>query len=150
MEEISSIERQKIIKQIISTHKITSQQELVDILEKKYSINTNQSSISRDLRKLKVIKTQQNNEIVYEIPNVDITVEILKLGIISIEHNETMILINTYPGLAPFVGDCIDKRNDLNILGCIAGENVVFVSPKRIKNIKKTYQTLCQKLCYKK
>jgi transcriptional regulator of arginine metabolism len=150
MKDITAEERQKLIKEIFSKQKITSQKQLVDILEKKFNIKSNQAVISRDLRKLKVVKTQKNNELIYEIPINDATVDILKLGILSIEHNEIMILINTHPGLAPFVGDYIDKRDDLNILGCIAGENVVFVTPKTIHNISKTYENICIKLYYKK
>ncbi len=77
--------------------------------------------------------------------------EILKLALIDITHNESMIVIKTYPALADFVGDRIDEvEEELEVLGCLSGENTVFVTPKSVKNIKKTYEALCTKLKFKK
>jgi len=72
------------------------------------------------------------------------------LAVVNVDHNENLIVIKTHPGLAAFVGDCIDQHKDLEILGCLAGENVVFVAPKFIKKIEATCQALCQKIQFKK
>ena len=61
-----------------------------------------------------------------------------------------MIVITTHPGLAAFVGDFLDKEKGLNVLGSLAGENVVFVVPTSIKHIAKTYKIVCEKLHFKK
>jgi len=145
----SSIARQKAIQELIKKTAISDQKQLIELLIKHYNIKTNQAVVSRDLRKLKVVKKMVNGLMIYEMPDVDVTTEILRLALVDIDHNESIIVIKTHPGLADFVGDCVDRHSDLEVLGCLAGENVVFVIPKSIKNIRKTYETICEKFLFK-
>jgi transcriptional regulator of arginine metabolism len=145
-----TVERQKAIKQLLSETGISDQKTLVDLLKSKFGIETNQSVLSRDLRKLGVIKKEINQQLFYTLPDLDIKTELLKLAIIEMNYNEVMIVIHTQPGLAAFVGDYIDQETDLSILGCIAGENVVFIACHSIKQIHETYDKLCHKLHFKK
>lgn len=149
-EKIKPEERQKAIQDLITQEPVTDQKKLVSLLSKKFGIATNQAVVSRDLRRLCVVKKQVKGEMIYELPATDTTTEILKLAIIDIQYNEVMIVIKTHPALAAFVGDYIDQYTDLDILGSLAGENVVFVTPRSIKNIKNIYQALCQKIHFKK
>lgn len=141
--------RQKAIEVLVKKRAVSDQKQLVDLLQEQYGIETNQAVVSRDLRKLGIVKKMVNGELLYEIPGVDVSAEILRLALIDIAHNESMIVIKTQPGLAAFVGDCLDQHADLEILGSLAGENVVFAIPKSIKNIHKIYQALCEKLHFK-
>ena len=145
----STISRQKAIKELVKRFAISDQKQLIELLFEHYKIETNQAVVSRDLRKLSVIKKIINGVLTYEIPSVDITTEILRLALIEINHNESMIVIKTHPGLADFVGDCVDQHTDLEVLGCLAGENVVFITPKSVKNINKIYKTICEKFHFK-
>jgi transcriptional regulator of arginine metabolism len=149
-EKYPSIARQKAIQEILNSERISDQKTLVQLLKERYGIETNQAVISRDLRRLGVIKKQVNDEMIYETPTTDITVEILKLAILDIQYNEMMIVIKTHPGLAAFVGDYLDQFTDLEVLGSLAGENVVFVVPESIKKIKIIYQIICQKMHFKR
>ncbi|MCE5294436.1 MAG: hypothetical protein LLF94_07465 [Chlamydiales bacterium] len=144
------ISRQQAIEQLLRQELITDQAQLVKLLHTRYSIETNQTVVSRDLHKLGVAKKRVKGELVYELPEGDILSEILKLAIIDIVHNESTIVIITQQALAAFVGDAIDALEDIDILGCIAGENTLFVTPKSVKQIEKTYLQLCQKLGFKK
>lgn len=141
--------RQDAIVALLNKIAISDQNHLVELLKKHHGIDTNQAVVSRDLRKLGVVKQHVNNVLIYKLPHIDVKAEILRLALIDISHNEAMIVIKTYPGLAAFVGDSIDQDKELEILGCLAGENAVFVTPKSIKNIKQTYETLCQKFNFK-
>lgn len=142
--------RQKAIKELVKRIAVSDQKQLVQLLKEHYGIEANQTVVSRDLRKLGIVKKMVKGSLSYEIQEVDISAEILKLALVDITHNESMIVITTYPGLAPFVGDCIDQHEDLEILGCLAGENVVFVTPKSIKNIRKSHEQICEKFHFKK
>ncbi|MBA3721439.1 MAG: hypothetical protein H0W88_03460 [Parachlamydiaceae bacterium] len=142
--------RQKAIEDLVKKIAISDQMELVKLLKEQYEIDANQAVVSRDLRKLGIIKKMINGVLTYEMPDIDVSAEILRLALIDINHNESMIVIKTHPGLADFVGDCVDKYDDLNVLGCLAGENVVFITPKTIKNIHKTYEIICEKFHFKK
>lgn len=145
----STINRQKAIKELIKKFAISDQKQLMELLLQECALETNQAVISRDLRKLGVVKKAINGAPIYEMPDIDVTTEILRLAIVEIQHNESMIVIETHPGLADFVGDCVDQYADLEILGCLAGENVLFITPKSIKNIKNTYELICKKLHFK-
>lgn len=147
---MSAEERQKAIQELVKKIAVSDQKQLVELLKQQYKIETNQAVVSRDLRKLGVVKKMVNGVLSYEMPDVDVSAEILRLALIDISHNESMIVIKTYPSLAGFVGDCVDQYHDLDLLGCLAGENVVFVAPKSIKNIHKTYEKVCEKFRFKK
>lgn len=129
---------------------ISDQMQLVKLLKLHFKIDTNQAVISRDLRRLGVVKRDVNGLMVYEMPANDINTQILKLAVIHIEHNGFMIVIKTHPGLADFVGDWLDQHTDLDIMGSLAGENVVFVSPRSIQQIEQIYQGICQRMHFKK
>jgi transcriptional regulator of arginine metabolism len=139
----SPVERQEAIRELIQKKAISDQKHLVDLLKSHYGIDTNQAVVSRDLRKLGVVKKMIHGTLAYDLPLVDVTTEILRLALVDISHNESMIVIKTHPALADFVGDCVDQYTDLEVLGCLSGENTVLVVPKSVKNIHKTCATLC-------
>lgn len=146
----NSLFRLEAIKKLITEQSIFHQNQLVDLLKEKYFIETNQAIVSRDLRKLGVTKKILNGNMVYEISEVNVQSEIFKLALVSIENNETMIVIKTHPGLSAFVGDQLDQCQDLDILGCLAGENVIFVIPKKISKINEITDTIRNKFYLKK
>ncbi|MES2199993.1 MAG: hypothetical protein V4489_07480 [Chlamydiota bacterium] len=144
------MDRQDAIKELVSKELISDQKRLVERLLSVYGIETNQVTVSRDLGKLGIIKKRIKGELFYELPSTDVQTQILNLALLSIEYNETMIVIKTQPALADFVGDCLDRHKDLQILGCLAGENTVFVAPKSIKDIQQVYLSICEKFSFKK
>lgn len=144
-----SKKRQNAIVELLKIEAISDQNQLVEFLKKIYGIETNQAVVSRDLRKLGVVKQLVNDDLIYTLPQIDVKTEIFRLGLIDIIHNETMIVLKTYPGLAPFVGDYIDQISELDVIGTLAGENVVFIVPKSIKKIKHTYMQICEKFHFK-
>lgn len=141
--------RQDKIKQLIENEVLEDQKQIVDLLWERYQISTNQAVVSRDLRKLGVVKRAHEEGFCYELPNQDVESEILKLGISHMTFNEVMIVIKTRPGLAPFVGDCIDLYFSEEIAGCISGENTIFVSPRSIKGIESLFKKIASKLHFK-
>ena len=143
------MDRQDAIKDLLGKELISDQNKLVERLLFVYGIATNQVTVSRDLRKLGVIKKQIKGEMFYELPSIDVQAEILTLALVSIEYNEAMIVIKTHPALADFVGDYLDQQADLSILGCLSGENVVFVVPKSIKEMEQVYLSVCKTLSFK-
>ncbi len=142
-------ERQEAIKELIKSHPIEDQETLVELIKKKYRIDTNQSIVSRDLRQMGVSKHLVNNRMIYELKEYDASREILRLAIIEVDHNETLVVIKTLPGLADFVGDYLDIQEELPILGNIAGENTLFVAPRAKTSISTLYKQICQALYFK-
>lgn len=145
-----TLKRYDAIKELITKHHISDQLKLVELLKDHHNIDANQAVVSRDLRKLGIVKKMVNGSLCYEIPDLDVKTEILRLALVDISYNESTIVITTHPALADFVGDCVDQYDDLEVLGCLAGENVVFVAPKSIKQIKQVYERICEKFHFKK
>lgn len=141
--------RQKAIKELISSRAIEDQQELVELIKQEYGLETNQAAISRDLKQLGIIKRPVKGKMIYEPSMVNVAQEILRLAIIDIRHNESMIVVETIPGLPDFVGDYLDMQDSEGVLGTLAGENVVFVSPESTKKIKYVYKKICKALYFK-
>ena len=127
--------RKQAIKKLVQAYAIADQTELINLLEKQYGIITNQAVISRDLRSLGISKRLRGNVTVYDLPQIDVVSEIMHYAVKSIVHNEVMIIVNTLSGTADLVGDFLDTQVYLEILGTLAGENVVFVIPRSIKKI---------------
>lgn len=148
-ERSESLVRQKAIKDILGNERIKDQKQLVQRLLDKFKIETNQTVVSRELRKMGVTKKQEGEDLIYDLPQTDITIEILKLAIIDIVHNESTIVLKTLDGMAAFVGDWLDEQKDLRILGTIAGENVVFVAPVTVKELSKLTDLISEKMFFK-
>lgn len=142
--------RQKAIKELIKTQAIEDQQKLIDLMKQQYGMEASQAAVSRDLRALGVSKKKLQDKMVYEIAEINISKEILRLAIVDVQHNETTIVVHTLPGLAAFVGDFLDLQHEkTNILGTLAGENIVLVIPKSIKEIKDSFKKVCKAIYFK-
>lgn len=142
-ERQKTLKRQDAIKELLKSKQVSDQKSLVELLSRQFGMDTNQTVISRDLRKLGVIKKQVNGVFSYQLPTIDIDQELLKLAVVHIQHNEVMVVIHTRPGLAAYVGDYLDNCQELDVMGCLAGENVVFVSPTSVSDIKNLYRAIC-------
>lgn len=140
MEQNRSKERQQAIRTIIGAHKISDQQSLLELLNKEYNIQTSQAVVSRDLRVLGVVKKTINGNLMYDID--DPSKDLLRRAVVDIQRNEAIIVVSTLAGCAAFVGDYIDAHKQIGILGCLAGENVVFVTPHSIGTIESVFNTL--------
>jgi transcriptional regulator of arginine metabolism len=147
MERKSKIQiRHTALQELITSHPIEDQQTLVQLMKERYGIDTSQAIISRDLRTLGVIKRSIKNKLIYDLTTIDASKEILRLAVSNVVHNEALIIINTLPALAAFVGDYLDMHEDTDILGVLAGENTVFVTPTRIADITIVYAKICKLL----
>lgn len=129
------------IRKLIHSEKIKTQQDLSDRLHQKgYSVN--QSKISRLLKKLNIIKIKDDEQqLIYGLPKEPYPPAIhisLSNLIVEIVANETLVVIHTSPGSASLIGRIIDyNRDNINILGVVAGDDTIFVVPTSTKDINK-------------
>lgn len=129
------------IRKLIHSEKIKTQQDLSDRLHQKgYSVN--QSKISRLLKKLNIIKIKDDEQqLIYGLPKEPYPPAIhisLSNLIVEIVANETLVVIHTSPGSASLIGRIIDyNRDNINILGVVAGDDTIFVVPTSTKDIDK-------------
>ncbi|MDA3860442.1 MAG: hypothetical protein PF445_04390 [Melioribacteraceae bacterium] len=129
--------RQSIIKELLNTKIIGSQEELARLLLKKETSAT-QATLSRDFAELGVVRTITENGIRYILNSDEAGKQISKLisyEIISIENNENLVVLRTLAGRAQGVAHFIDRLNKQEILGTVGGDDTVLVIPDRSKNI---------------
>lgn len=130
-------QRQNLIKELLNTKVISSQEELARLLDKK-DIHATQATLSRDFAELGVVRVVTENGIRYIFNSDEAGKQISKLisyEIISIESNENLIVLRTLAGRAQGVAHYIDRLNKQEILGTVGGDDTVLVIPDRPKNI---------------
>lgn len=138
------LKRQLKIKEILST-KIVATHEVILKLLKADGVDITQATLSRDFADLGVIRTNTEIGPRYIVSQNESGKKILKLvglEIISVQHNESMIIIRTLAGRAQGVAHFIDRLNKPEILGTVGGDDTVMVIPDSIKNINKVVQLI--------
>lgn len=143
--------RVKALRKLLSEGDISTQEELVDELNRQ-NFDVTQSTISRDLRRIGAIKASDSTgRIVYRLPS-DISIATpasassLKGLLLDIQHNGSMIVLYTSPGSASLLARHLDQTKPEGILGTIAGDDTIFVVPASMKNITLTVQAIVAEL----
>jgi len=134
----AKLKRQSRIKEILGEYTISNHDDLLTKL-KGEGVNVTQATLSRDFNELGVIKSVSGNGIRYILNPEESGRQIAKLigyEIISVEHNEILILLRTLAGRAQGVAHYIDRLNDREIMGTVGGDDTVLIIPNNTKNIK--------------
>ena len=119
-------ERQNAVLELISQNQIGTQEELSELLESK-GFTVNQSSVSRDLVELGIIKVNG----FYSVPHKS---NYASFGLLSLEiAGENMIVAKTETGFAAAVCVRIDNEKIPEIVGTIAGEDTIFIAVRGSK-----------------
>ncbi len=144
--------RQDKILEIIAENEIETQEALAEKLAES-GFNVTQATISRDIKELQLIKTQSSSgRYKYAIaPQVsasgasDRFHKIFKNTVSSIASSGNIIVLKTLSGCANAAGEAIDSIGSDGILGCLAGDNTVFVvvdSPGHVPVIVKKFSDI--------
>ena len=144
-------ERLKAIKEIINSKRISSQEELRDALLK-IGADVTQSTISRDIRDMRLTKIRnfkQEEYYVMDKSNKDkslFTVEKLqskfKESVISTHVANNILVVKTYPGEAQGTAAIIDGMNYVEILGTVAGDDTIICVIDNNENALKIHDAL--------
>lgn len=124
-------QRLSIIRKIIRTEFISSQEELIARLEE-CGVQITQSTLSRDLKFMHVAKIPHKEKgYIYVLPNnmrsdVSISTNVTD-NITDIAFSGNMCVITTKPGYASAVSVPIDNKGINEILGTIAGDNTILL-----------------------
>lgn len=129
--------RLEVIKMILSSQEISSQEELLIELDKAGFPST-QTTLSRDMKQLKIVKaTNAEGRYVYMLPNNNLyrrvsdtrftLSAINRLGALSVKFSGNLAVVHTLPGHASHVAYDIDHSNIEEVLGTIAGDDTVIL-----------------------
>lgn len=133
----AKLKRLNRIKEILNSKNISSHEGLVNILGDE-GIQVTQATLSRDFAELGVIRTITEQGPRYILDAHESGKQIAKLigfEILSVEHNESMVLIRTLSGRAQGIAHFIDRLNSPEILGTVGGDDTVLVIPSSQKHI---------------
>jgi transcriptional regulator of arginine metabolism len=137
----ATIQRQKLIADFIDTGNVSSQNQLKGVLKKNGIIIT-QATLSRDLSELGAVKKRLNNgRLVYLLPkNQDNNVQLkiakkaIKDFVINVQPVSNQVVIKTTTAAAQVIADSVDNLYIEEIIGSIAGDNVVLIiTPSEVK-----------------
>ncbi len=134
---MNKVNRQSAIKQIISDRSIASQEELCAALHEK-GFEITQATLSRDLKELGIVRINATGGLRYVLNPLNEERRLqsfIGYEVEQISRNESMIVIKTLPGRAQGVAEIIDSLHNPLILGTIAGDNTIFVTPTSIGKI---------------
>ena len=119
--------RHNAIIDFIKTREIATQEELLDLL-KKSGFDVTQATISRDIRELNLTKVNVGNRQKYAVIQNDEGVSekyvrVLRDGFVSMFSSGNLVV-----GMAMAVATAIDALEINEIVGCIAGDDTIFIA----------------------
>ena len=119
-------ERQQKILSLIQARPIGTQEDLRVLLERA-GVPSTQSSVSRDLEELGVVKYHGH----YTLPRAN---GATARGLLSLDQaGDSLVIARTVPGLASAVAVEIDAAGIQEIVGTIAGEDTIFIAVRDAK-----------------
>lgn len=126
------IKRHNEIVELIKTREVGTQEELLELLKEK-GYDVTQATISRDIRELNLTKVNVNGRQKYVIIQKDDGVgdkyvRVLKEGFLSMMPSGNLIVLKTVVGMAMAVATAIDALEINEIIGCIAGDDTIFIA----------------------
>lgn len=127
----SKTQRLSIIRKIIRSEYIASQEELIARLEE-CGVQVTQSTLSRDLKFMQVAKVPHKEKgYVYVLPNSALADHQISTNItdniINIAFSANLCVITTKPGYASAISVPIDSKAIPEVLGSIAGDNTILL-----------------------
>lgn len=124
------------IREIISSQKVTCQEELIDALAAK-GYKLTQATLSRDLKQMKVAKATSvvgksyyvlpNNTMYRRVKDTQVTEARHSDGFVSLRFSGNLAVMKTNPGYASRMAYDIDNANLEHVLGTVAGDDTIMI-----------------------
>lgn len=119
-------DRQQTILSLIQARPIGTQEDLRTLLERA-GVTATQSSLSRDLEELGIVKQHGH----YTLPRTN---GASARGLLSLDQaGDSLVVARTMPGLASAVAVEIDAATLPEVVGTIAGEDTIFIAVRDAK-----------------
>jgi transcriptional regulator of arginine metabolism len=121
------------IRELIATHDIETQEELVEALQRE-GIPVTQATVSRDIKELQLVKVPlDDGRYKYSMPSDHKFNPLPKLkrsladNFVNIDTTENLVVMKCLPGTANAVGAMIDQLNWGEIIGTICGDDTILI-----------------------
>ena len=125
------------VSQLVATHQVASQAELVHLLNSD-GISVTQATLSRDLDILGAIKVHGKEGLSYyaipedstgDLPTKDHSRLARALGdlMANVEYSGNIVVLRTPPGAASYLASALDRGDLDSVIGTVAGDDTVMV-----------------------
>ena len=127
-------QRQHLIRDLLASREISSQAQLVVLLEE-HAVEVTQATVSRDLDDLGVAKMRTAGRTVYAAPEIDAP-ETLPTStlrrvfgdwVLEVQSSQNIVVLRTPPGSAHVVAAAIDRSSLDGVIGTVAGDDTLLV-----------------------
>ncbi len=147
-EQESDLAQLDACRQIIGQHCYSTQEEIRRELAERGFADISQSTISR---RLGVAKAQNaNGKKVYTLVDEQLepagSTRSVHDMVRAVVHNQQMVLVHTTPGAATVVARLLDRHADPEILGAVAGNDVVLIAPRHISRTRQAHAAVVRTL----
>jgi transcriptional regulator of arginine metabolism len=135
MSTLGKPQRQHRILRILEEQPISSQAQLVQMLEADGIVAT-QATVSRDLEDLGAVKVRiPGGATAYAIPDFsrdrvpsdDHLKRVMGEFVVEVAHSLNLVVLRTPPGSAHVVASALDRASLRDVLGTVAGDDTVLV-----------------------
>lgn len=128
--------RQSAILDMIRKADVDTQEDLAQMLRER-GFKVTQATVSRDIRELKLSKVsvpggkQKYVFMAEESPQMeDRYIRVLRDGFVGMETAQNLLVMRTASGMAMAVAAALDSLNLSEVVGCIAGDDTIFVAAR--------------------
>lgn len=135
---MKKIRHAKII-EMIQKHDVETQEELANYL-REAGLAVTQATVSRDIKELKLSKiAMRNGRQKYIILKQedshlgDKYIRVLRDGFSSMDMAQNILVVKTVSGMAMAVAAALDAMRFPEIVGCIAGDDTIFVAVRTVE-----------------
>ena len=125
--------RQALIREIVDTQSIQTQEELAQAL-REHGMVVTQATVSRDIREMHLLKVlAEDGSYRYATMEKsdsgmnDRLIRMLSDSVVEMNSANNLIVIHTLPGSAHVAGEAVDSLHWPEVLGTIAGDNTILV-----------------------
>jgi transcriptional regulator of arginine metabolism len=125
--------RQKKVIELIEKYDIDTQETLISRLSE-IGISATQTTVSRDIKELKLVKGMTGNgSYKYVLPEIKKTSgapvlnSALTDSVLKIEAARNIVVVKTYPGMANALAVCVDTLEQSRIVGSVAGDDTILL-----------------------
>jgi transcriptional regulator of arginine metabolism len=125
-------QRQRLIGILLDRREVTSQQQLVALLEEQGVLVT-QATVSRDLDRLAAVRVRRNGHMVYALPDPDEPHDPDQLvraaldTVNGIEASGNLCVLRTKPAQAMPVARAFDQADLAEVCGTIGGDDTILL-----------------------
>ena len=140
--------RQQMILELVEKYEIDTQETLIEKLSE-VGFSVTQTTVSRDIRQLKLIKgLTGRGTYKYVVPETKketgapVLNSALTESVIKIEAAQNIVVIKTYPGMANALAVCVDSLEQPHIVGSVAGDDTILLVIADVETAKAVEENL--------